>query len=143
MPDMDGFEVATRMRAHPQAETIPVIFVTASASTQARDRGLALGAVDFVSKPIEPNQLKLRMRNFMRFVQLRRDQQADYDRMVEVAQLRDEMEHASHQDIKSPLQGVLDLTEELLAGNTLGPQDQQKLRQAQTLAQQAMDVISL
>jgi hypothetical protein len=68
MPGMDGFEVAHHMRAHPASESIPVIFVTAMASDEARVRGLGLGAVDFISKPIDPAVLKPRVRNFMRFM---------------------------------------------------------------------------
>ena len=141
MPDMDGFEVALRMREHPNAETIPVIFVTAMTSTLARDRGLDLGAVDFITKPIDPNQLKPRIRNFMRYIQLRRDQQADYDHMLEVAELRDEMKHVSRQDLQAPLSGLLGVVQALLAKNSLSPQDQQQLQQAQALAQQALELI--
>ena len=141
MPDMDGFEVAMRMREHPNAETIPVIFVTAMTSTLARDRGLDLGAVDFITKPIDPNQLKPRIRNFMRYIQLRRDQQADYDHMLEVAELRDEMKHVSRQDLQAPLSGLLGVVQALLAKNSLSPQDQQQLQQAQALAQQALELI--
>ena len=62
MPGMDGFEVARRMREHPTSETIPVIFVTAMTGDDARLKGLELGAVDFVTKPINPNVLQPRVR---------------------------------------------------------------------------------
>jgi len=72
MPGMDGFEVARRMREHPTSEAIPVIFVTAMTGDDARLKGLELGAVDFVTKPVDPDMLKLRVRNFMRFVEQRK-----------------------------------------------------------------------
>ena len=50
-------------------ENIPVIFVTAMTGKDARIRGLELGAVDFVTKPIDPDVLKPRVRNFMRYVE--------------------------------------------------------------------------
>ncbi|NVO05399.1 MAG: response regulator, partial [Rhodoferax sp.] len=122
MPDMDGFEVAKRMREHPNAETIPVIFVTALTEEEARERGLDLGAVDFITKPIDPNQLRLRVRNFMRYVNMRKTLQADYDSMLEVAQLREDVERITRHDIKGPLAGVMGLVQGLLAKNSLSPE---------------------
>jgi two-component system sensor histidine kinase/response regulator len=102
MPGMDGFEVAQRMREHPNAESIPIIFVTAMSDEDARLKGLSLGAVDFVTKPVNPTFLRLRVSNFMRYIQLRRDMQADYDRMLEVARLREVVEDITRNDIRGP-----------------------------------------
>ncbi|MBK9442994.1 MAG: response regulator [Comamonadaceae bacterium] len=90
MPVMDGFEVAKQMRQHPTSEAIPIIFVTAMASADARLKGLDLGTVDFITKPVDPETLKPRVRNFMRYVQMRKDLQSEYDAMVELAQLNED-----------------------------------------------------
>jgi len=70
MPNMDGFEVARRMRDCPSASNIPVIFITSLNDKDSRKKGMNLGAVDFVKKPIDPLILKPRIRNFMRYVEL-------------------------------------------------------------------------
>jgi putative two-component system response regulator len=54
MPDMTGFEVLAAMRQHPALREVPVIFVTALDGTEDEARGLALGAADYVPKPIRP-----------------------------------------------------------------------------------------
>lgn len=53
MPEMDGYTVLARLQADPQTAAIPVIFVTALDRSADEERGLALGAVDYISKPIK------------------------------------------------------------------------------------------
>ena len=57
MPEMDGWEVCERLKADPATAAIPVLFVTGHVDEAERARGLALGAVDFISKPVEPERL--------------------------------------------------------------------------------------
>jgi PleD family two-component response regulator len=60
----------------PASEHIPVIFVTTMTGEDARLKGMELGTVDFVTKPIDPHALQIRIRNFMRYVELHRRLQA-------------------------------------------------------------------
>ena len=143
MPEMDGFEVARRMREHPNSENTPVIFVTAMTSDDARMKGLDLGAVDFITKPINPEALKHRVRNFMRYVQLRKNLQADYDGMVEVAQLREHVEHIARHDIKGPLAGVLGLLQGLIDDDSVGRKQLEQLKLAEETTLQVLNMINL
>lgn len=54
MPGMDGFEVCRQLKNHPQSQHIPVLFLTAKSAVADEEQGFALGAVDFISKPISP-----------------------------------------------------------------------------------------
>ncbi len=54
MPGMDGFEVCRRLKANPHSQHIPVLFLTAKSAVADEEQGFALGAVDFISKPISP-----------------------------------------------------------------------------------------
>jgi len=54
MPGMDGYEVCQRLKADPATRNIPVIFLTAKVMVEDEERGLALGAVDYITKPISP-----------------------------------------------------------------------------------------
>jgi class 3 adenylate cyclase len=54
MPEMDGYEVLRRLRADARTKDIPVIFLTAMSSAEDEERGLELGAVDYITKPISP-----------------------------------------------------------------------------------------
>lgn len=63
MPGMDGYDVCARLKQDEVTAGIPVIFITALGDTEAETRGLDLGAVDYVTKPISPAILRARIRN--------------------------------------------------------------------------------
>jgi diguanylate cyclase (GGDEF)-like protein len=54
MPDMDGYEVCTILKSSMPTSLIPIIFVTAKSETHEEEKGLELGAVDYITKPISP-----------------------------------------------------------------------------------------
>jgi len=143
MPGMDGFEVARRMREHPTSEAIPVIFITAMTGEDARLKGLELGAVDFVTKPIDPHVLKPRVRNFMRYVKLHKQLQADYDGMLELARLREDVEHITRHDMKGPLAGVIGLVQALADDDSMNNKQVGQLRMVEETALQVLDMINL
>lgn len=65
MPGLDGFEVCTALKADPVTRDIPVIFVTAYTDAAQETRGLALGAVDFISKPVNPAVVRARVKTHL------------------------------------------------------------------------------
>ncbi len=65
MPGMDGHEVCRRLKADAATRDIPVIFVTAHSDEAAETQGLALGAVDFISKPINPAIVRARVKTHL------------------------------------------------------------------------------
>ncbi len=65
MPGMDGHEVCRRLKADAGTRDIPVIFVTAHNDEAAETQGLALGAVDFISKPINPAIVRARVKTHL------------------------------------------------------------------------------
>lgn len=61
MPGVDGFETCFRLKANPKTKDIPVIFMTALSETVDKVRGLKLGAVDYITKPIEHEEVLARI----------------------------------------------------------------------------------
>jgi len=143
MPDIDGFEVAKRMREHPNSETIPVIFVTAMTDQDARLKGLELGAVDFVTKPIDPTVLIPRVRNFIRFVNLRKQLQADYDDMLEMAKLKEDVDHITRHDLKGPLAGVIGMVQAMADDGSTNRKQFEQLKLVEETALQVLNMINL
>jgi CheY-like chemotaxis protein len=143
MPGMDGFEVARLMREHPTSESIPLIFVTAMTGEDERHKGMQLGAVDFVTKPIDPDSLKLRVHNFMRYVELHKQLQANYDGMLELARLREQVENITRHDMKGPLAGVIGLVQTLAYDTSLNSGQIDQLRMVEDTALQVLDMINL
>lgn len=66
MADMDGFETARRLKSNPQTAHIPVVMLTVLGDRESRLRGLEIGAEDFLTKPIDPAELVIRVRNLLR-----------------------------------------------------------------------------
>lgn len=87
MPDIDGFEVCRRLRAMPDVAEAPIIMVTALVDRMARLQGLAAGADDFVSKPFDQAELRVRIRTITRLDRHRRllAERRRYERLVELA----------------------------------------------------------
>jgi CheY-like chemotaxis protein len=54
MPDMDGYEVLEQLKSDEKTQGIPVVFVTAMEGNSDKSRGLDLGAVDYLAKPVSP-----------------------------------------------------------------------------------------
>ena len=65
MPGMDGFEVCAKLQADETTKNIPVIFVTAHADASQETLGLATGAVDFISKPVNPAVVRARVKTHL------------------------------------------------------------------------------
>jgi putative two-component system response regulator len=65
MPDMDGYEVCKRLKSNPATQDIPVIFLTAKAAIEDEKKGLELGAVDYITKPISPPIVMARVKNHL------------------------------------------------------------------------------
>lgn len=63
LPDIDGYEVARRLRASRHTRDLPIIFLTEKRERQDKLEGLALGAEDYITKPFDIQELRLRVRN--------------------------------------------------------------------------------
>ncbi|MBE7157912.1 MAG: response regulator [Rhodospirillales bacterium] len=77
MPGLDGFETCRRLRADPATRSLPVLFMTALTDTAARLAGFAAGAVDYISKPFEPEEVLARLRAQLELQRLRRALEAE------------------------------------------------------------------
>jgi len=85
MPGMDGFEVAKQLKADAATAAIPIIMVTALEDQLSRERGLAVGVEEFISKPVRANELQIRVRNLLRLklaMDMLKDQNDNLDRKI-------------------------------------------------------------
>ena len=73
MPEMDGFEVIQHMKENPRYKDIPVVFITSKDDEESAARGLALGAVDYVTKPFYGPLLLRRISNLLLIEQTKRE----------------------------------------------------------------------
>ena len=66
MPEMDGYEVCKRLKANRKTKEIPVIFLTAMTAAEDEEKGLKLGAVDYITKPISPPVVMARVETHLK-----------------------------------------------------------------------------
>ncbi len=81
MPGIDGFEVCRRLKSNPSTEDIPVIFLSSLGDTEDKVRGLQLGAVDYVSKPFQPDEINARVNTHLTIHRLQREVQSQRNQL--------------------------------------------------------------
>jgi signal transduction histidine kinase len=103
MPGMDGFETCLRLKADPLLKDIPVIFMTALTNTADKVKGFELGAVDYVTKPFQQEEVLARINTHLT---IRRLQKALKNQNEEL----DAFAHTVAHDLKNPLNAIINLT---------------------------------
>ncbi|MDU0458671.1 MAG: response regulator [Geobacteraceae bacterium] len=110
MPGMDGFEVCRRLKADEGTSHIPVIFQSAATELAERLEGLRLGAVDYISKPFQREELLARVRTHLELAQLR----GDLEKLVNERTLQLEVEIVERRRAEEDLRLNLDRQRALL-----------------------------
>lgn len=83
MPEMDGFQTAKLIRSRRKTKNIPIVFLTAAyKSDEFRQKGLSLGATDYLTKPIDDYQLTTRIKSYLSIIRLERDHKRELERKV-------------------------------------------------------------
>ncbi|MFL5607376.1 MAG: diguanylate cyclase, partial [Gemmatimonadaceae bacterium] len=95
MPDIDGMEVARRIKGNRSLPFIPIIMQTALDSTEDKVQGLESGADDYITKPIDFAELKARLRSMLR---IKRLQEALEEREKELLEVNERLRHMSQTD---------------------------------------------
>jgi len=89
MPGMDGFEVCRRLKENPSTKDIPVIFVTAKSETENVLKGFELGAVDYVTKPFNTEELLARVKTHID-IQKKFEEKSQLEKQLSAGQGEDE-----------------------------------------------------
>jgi len=110
LPGIDGFETCRRLKASETTRHIPVIFITAQANTVDKVRGFALGAVDYITRPIQSEEVLARLKTHLTLQQLQltlAEQnmrlQAEIAEREKLIEELDAFAHTVAHDLKNPL----------------------------------------
>jgi signal transduction histidine kinase len=126
---MDGFEVCRRLKADERTAEIPVIFITALDDISSETRGLALGAIDFITKPFNPGVVRARVANHLA--------------LREAIRLREDVERIMRHDLKSPLTAVITLPQLLLMDDNIDDAQRSMLRRIEDAGYTLLAMINL
>lgn len=113
MPQMDGFTVLTKAREHVSSSGVPFLFLSALRQQETIKKGLELGAVDFLVKPYDIDELVNKVRNLARIRQLQVELETSQKQLIEANALLQRMNEEKNRimqivshDLRSPLSGI-------------------------------------
>jgi two-component system sensor histidine kinase/response regulator len=114
MPEMDGYEVLSRIKSDPQTQRLPVIMISALDEIESVVRCIEIGAADYLPKPFNPTLLRARVGASLREKRARDREQRytaelaeSYRRLQELERLRDDLTHMIVHDLRTPLTSLL------------------------------------
>lgn len=117
MPEMDGFEVCRRLKADPNTASVPVIFVSALTDTDEKLHGFELGAVDFVTKPFQREELLARVRVHLEVDRLRNHLEEAVQERTRKLQESQEQQRKTLVDFVAMLGSTVELRDPYTAGH--------------------------
>lgn len=114
MPEMDGYEVLSRLKADPLTQRLPVIMISAQDQMDSIVRCIELGAADYLPKPFNPTLLRARVGASLREKRARdrearhtKELAASYQKLQDLERLRDDLTHMIVHDLRTPLTSLL------------------------------------
>ena len=168
MPGMDGYEVCRKLKHDPKTAGIPVIFLTAKSEATDEKKGLELGAVDYITKPISPPIVLVRVKNhlalkaandFLRdqnsFLELEvakrtkevmasRDMAAKNLQLEDASRMKSEFLANMSHELRTPLNAIIGFSEMLRDGllGDLSPQQQESVNDIFTSGNHLLSLIN-
>ena len=141
MPDLDGYQVCERLKANPELAGIPVIFSSARTATSDKVAAFACGGVDYIPKPIQPGEVKARVRAQLQLFHHQRSLAEKLERIRQLEETRDSLTHMIAHDMRTPI-GSISLALELLHQQMPAPEDATR-RTLEILEQNAISLMRL
>jgi two-component system sensor histidine kinase/response regulator len=143
MPGMDGFAVCERLRALPRSADTPVVFLTALRDVETFDRALRAGGDDFLTKPVRPTELVIRVQSALKLRRLSHELREHYDLlkhqrdgMVRLQLQKERLMAFVVHDLKNPV-NAMDLHAQLLTRDrTLSESARESVAQIRSTARQ-------
>lgn len=114
MPGIDGFETCTRLKANPKTADVPVIFMTALTDTVDKVRGFAVGAADYITKPIQQEEVLARIHTHLNIRRLQQELQNRGEELEKRTAESDAFARTVAHDLKNPLNVIVNYSEMML-----------------------------
>jgi len=142
MPEIDGYEVCRRLKADEATRDIPVIFVTSMGETKDETKGLELGAVDYITKPISPPIVRARIRTHLELKRLRDDLSEMARHMERLSQEKNKFLGMAAHDLRNPLVSIRGFSELMLEGDLTSEEEKNFSTMIHDAAEQMLALVN-
>jgi two-component system sensor histidine kinase/response regulator len=143
MPGMDGYEVCRQLMADEATRAIPVIFITARTGEEDEQRGLELGAVDYITKPFSIEIARARVRTHLALKAAREKLERQYAALSEAEALKEEVERITRHDLKSPLCAIIGMPQAMLFDNNITDTQREYLRTIEAAGYRMLNMVNM
>ena len=152
MPGMDGFEVCEHLKSHEETKDIPIIFMTALTDVVDKVKGFQLGAADYITKPIQQEEVLARVTTHLRLCHLQKELQSNVGELqlqkTELEKRNQELDAFARtvaHDLKNPLTGIIGLTDSVVTAcssvETVNPKALERIRIVKQAGQKMLTII--
>ncbi len=134
MPNMDGFEVCKRFKNSDSLKDVPILFISALNDSNNKINGFKVGAVDYITKPFQPDEVKARVRTHLQLYYLQkhlkdlvdnrtRQLVEAHEKLKDIHKIKNEFLHIINHQMRTPVNGILGVAEMII---DLCPETNQK-----------------
>lgn len=123
MPGLSGYETCARLKADPLTADCPVLFISALDAVGDKVRGFQVGALDYITKPFQVDEVLARVRTHLALHQARQTLARQNRQLAEAARLREDVDRILRHDLRGPLGNMIAFSE-LVEQATLSSQPQ-------------------
>jgi len=142
MPEIDGFEVCSRLKKDKRTSDIPVIFISALNDINEKIKGFKAGAVDYITKPFDSDELLARVRSQMICQNLKKRLKEQNKELLEITRQREDVNHVTHHDLKGLLSPIISSPDLIRKLGPLTMKQSKYLEQIEKAGQKMLKVIN-
>jgi CheY-like chemotaxis protein len=143
MPGIDGYTVCQTLKQNPDTRDILIIFITVKDQSSCEAKGFKLGAVDYIAKPISPPVVKARVRTHLSLMNARRELEIKNKELIEIASLREDIEAISRHDLKTPLNGIINLPQLIIEDGSVNDTQREYLEIIENSGYHMLNIVNM
>lgn len=144
MPKLSGVDACREIKENPETAVIPILVITGDTDGGARIEAIKSGADDFLTKPYDPDEVLLRVKNAVRSKHLYDRVRDDLRRLQELEQTKEDLTHMLIHDLRQPLSGIKAHSDYLIfsEGDNMAPLVEESLQRITRLVSTAESMIA-
>ncbi|MDR0316772.1 MAG: response regulator [Treponema sp.] len=142
LPGIDGYETLTRLRELDETKKIPVVFITGLSESGSEEKGLALGAADYITKPFNPVIVKLKVIHQIKIINLQRALAAAMEKAENASEAKTRFVANMSHEMRTPMNAIVGLTGLMLEDDDIPGKTKETLEKINTAGNTLLGLIN-